>query len=90
MQARYLTCSNVTCAALHVTVRNYRQRLTVSDILLLSQHESLNRDYTFVCSETCDVAPLQKSDDVWRLQTGLHAGGVAEHQYQRYQRQTLK
>lgn len=43
-----------------------------------------------VRSETVGVPPLQEPDDVWRLQTGLHASGGAEHLYQRIQRQTRR
>lgn len=41
-----------------------------------------------VHSEAAGVPPLQEPDDVWRLQTGLHAGCGTEHQYQHRQRQT--
>lgn len=41
-----------------------------------------------MCSEAADVPPLQEPDDVWRLQTGLHAGRGTEQQQQRKQRQT--
>lgn len=46
------------------------------------QPSSIN-SFTFmcVCPEVTGVSPLQERDDVWRLQTRLHAGGGTERRY---------
>lgn len=43
-----------------------------------------------MCVETTGVPPLQEPDDVWWLQTGLHAGCGTEHQCKHKQRQAFR
>lgn len=81
MKAKYaLKC----CQKLH----NHFLRTVFS--VSLSEHIHKTNICRCVRSETAGVPPLQEPDDVWRLQTGLHAGGGTEHWYQCQQRQTLR